>query len=307
MVSSMIAGPLQHLETFARAAELSSFTAAARALNLTQAAVSQRIAALEAELGVALFRRQGGRVLLTEAGRRLHDYAQRILDLHREAREQVTGRPQPVTGELSLAASSIPGEHLLPELLSVFGQRHPSVQVKATVTDSQSALMQVEQGQAHLGLVGRKGDSPHLDGRCFARDQLVLVVPADHRWVKRRSISIADLYTQPLVLREAGSASRWCLEQALTGTGRSPHDLRVVAELGSNETIKEAVFRGLGLAVLSTFAVQKDVQAGRLHCLGVAGLPLEREMFVVWDRRRVLPIPARLFLDMLDSSAETRS
>src|SRR5262245_42019091 len=95
---------LPHLETFTHAAEASSFTAAAKALGLTQAAVSQRIGALEQILKVPLFRRRGGRVLLTEAGRRLHGYAQRILALHREALREVAGREVPLAGELSLAA-----------------------------------------------------------------------------------------------------------------------------------------------------------------------------------------------------------
>ena len=82
---------LPHLETFSKAAELSSFTGAAKALGLTQAAVSQRVQALEKSLGKRLFQRRGGRVLLTEAGKTLYDYAQRILDLHREARREVTG------------------------------------------------------------------------------------------------------------------------------------------------------------------------------------------------------------------------
>ncbi|MFO0846839.1 MAG: LysR family transcriptional regulator, partial [Gemmataceae bacterium] len=116
----MPADQLPHLETFARAAELSSFTAAARSLGLTQAAVSQRIAALERELDTPLFRRRGGRVTLTEAGRRLHEFTQRILDLHRQAREEISGVPTPVAGELILATSSVPGECLLPGLLSSF-------------------------------------------------------------------------------------------------------------------------------------------------------------------------------------------
>ena len=136
---------LPYLDTFARAAELSSFTAAAHDLGLTQAAVSQRIQALEADLGVPLFRRQGGRVLLTDAGRRLHDCAQRIFALYREARDQVAGQKAPLTGELSLAASSIPGEHLLPALLSAFHHRHAHVQVRATVTDSRQVLQQHRQ------------------------------------------------------------------------------------------------------------------------------------------------------------------
>src|SRR5215218_9238462 len=94
---------LPHLETFAQAAELGNFTAAARALGLTQAAVSQRIQPLEQALDVPLFDRQGGHVRLTDAGHRLHDYARRILDLHREAFQEVSGRPSPLAGELTLA------------------------------------------------------------------------------------------------------------------------------------------------------------------------------------------------------------
>src|SRR5438128_617849 len=107
---------LPHLDTFAKAAELSCFTTAAKVLGVTQAAVSQRVQALEQDLGVPLFSRRGGRVLLTEAGHRLYASTQRILALHQEARAIVTGHQAPLTGELALAASSVPGEHLLPEL-----------------------------------------------------------------------------------------------------------------------------------------------------------------------------------------------
>jgi DNA-binding transcriptional LysR family regulator len=296
----MNADPLPHLETFARAAELSSFTAAARALGLTQAAVSQRIQSLEQALGVSLFRRQGGRVLLTEAGQRLHPYAQRLVVLHHEARQAVTGRKAPLTGELTLAASSVPGEHLLPALLSAFRQKYPHVQVRAAVADTRAVLDQIEHGRAHLGLVGGKGDSPHLEYRCFACDTLAVIAPARPPWARRKRLSLGQLLRQPLILREAGSGSRGCLEQALARAGKSPRDLRVTLELGSNEAIKEAVQRGLGVAVLSTQTVQKEVEAGELLALRVTGLPLLREMFVVWDRRRVLSIPARLFLDLLE-------
>jgi DNA-binding transcriptional LysR family regulator len=293
------AGPLPYLDTFARAAESGCFTTAARALGLTQAAVSQRVGALERALGVPLFRRQGGRVLLTDAGRRLHGYAQRILTLHDAARQEVTGRKAPVAGELTLAASSVPGEHLLPAALPAFRRKHPHVKVRVTVTDSQEVLEEVSRGKAHLGLVGGKADRPHLEFRPFACDRMALVVPAGHALARRKRVSLAELLRQPLILREPGSGSRWCLERALTQAGRSAADLQVVLEMGSNEAIKEAVLRGLGLAVLSTHVVEKELRSGRLHGLRVTGLPLERDMYLVWDRRRALPIPARLFLDFL--------
>ncbi len=109
---------LPHLETFAKAAELGSFTRAAKALKLTQAAVSQRIQSLEHALDKSLFQRRGGRVLLTAAGKKLYAYAEQILELHRHAWREVASQETPLSGELLLAASSIPGEHLLPELLS---------------------------------------------------------------------------------------------------------------------------------------------------------------------------------------------
>jgi DNA-binding transcriptional LysR family regulator len=290
---------LPHLETFARAAELSSFTAAARELGMTQAAVSQRIQMLEQALGVPLFARQSGHVLLTDAGRRLYDYAMRILELHREALKEIGGRPAPLAGELELAASSVPGEHLLPDLLAVFRERYPHVQVRVSVSDTREVSHLVEQGQAHLGLVGGKPDSPHLEFRSFATDTLVLVVSAKHPWAKRKRVTPAQLAEQPLILREPGSASRACLEQGLAAAGTSLGVMRIALELGSNEAIKEAVRRDLGLAVLSAHVVRREVEAGVLHSIEVADLPLTREMFAVWDRRRVLPIPARLFLDLL--------
>jgi DNA-binding transcriptional LysR family regulator len=302
----MSADQLPHLETFARAAELSCFTSAARALGLTQAAVSQRIQALEGALGVSLFQRRAGRVSLTAAGQRLYPFAERILALHREAIEGVTGHALPITGELILAASSIPGEHLLPDLLGAFRARYPHIQLRATVTDTQSVLRQVEQSAAHVGLVGGRTDNPALDFRHFATDRIVLVVPAGHPWRGKRRVTLAQLADQSLILREPGSGSRWCLERGLAGAGQSLRDLCVALELGSNEGIKEAVLRGLGAAFLSSYAVADDLAAGRLHAVPVAGLSLERELFAVWGRGRALPIAARLFLDLLPAAVPAR-
>lgn len=292
---------LPYLETFSKAAELSSFTGAAKALRLTQASVSQRVQALEKTLGMSLFKRQGGRVLLTEAGQKLYEYAQRILDLHRQARREITGHDTPIGGELSLAASSIPGEHLLPDLLSLFGQKQPHIRVRATISDSMGVMAQVERGEVSLGLVGRKTDNPHLEFRYLASDRMVLVVPPGHALSKRKKVSVKQLPRSPLILREVGSGLRHCFEKSLDKAGLSLADFRVVLELGSNEAIKEAVLRSIGVAILSTYAVQKELRAGLLHALEVSDLHCDRDMYVVQDRRRVLPLPARLFLLFLET------
>jgi DNA-binding transcriptional LysR family regulator len=293
---------LPYLETFSKAAELSSFTSAAKALGLTQAAVSQRIQALEKTLDKSLFQRQGGRVMPTKAGQKLYAYAQRILDLHREARKEITGYETPVVGELVIAASSIPGEHLLPALLSAFGQKYPHIQMRAAISDSMAVMGQVERGEVSIGLVGRKADNPHLEFRYLTRDQMVLVAPPGHALSRKKKVTVDQLAAHPLILREAGSGLRHCFEQSLERAGRSLAELRVALELGSNEAIKEAVQQGVGVAVLSALAVQKELKARRLHALEVQDVHCDREMFVVRDHRRVPSLPARLFLTFLETN-----
>lgn len=291
---------LPYLETFSLAAELLSFTAAAKELNITQAGVSQRIQALEQSLGVQLFSRQG-KVQLSDAGQRLYEFAQRILELHREAREEITGRSTPISGDLHLAASSIPGGHLLPALLSVFRKEFPQIQVKADVSDSDLVTQQVESGKAHLGLVGRKPEGHALEQRAFAEDELVAVVPPNHDWTASTKLTLKKLMSQPLVLREAGSGTRHCFERALARTKLSLSDFQVAMELGGNEAVKEAVAQGLGVALLSSLAVEKERQAGTLRVLRISDAELARDLYVIWDKRRALPPPARAFLRFLNS------
>lgn len=296
--------PLPHLETFTEAAERGSFTAAARHLGLTQAAVSQRIQQLEEVVRAALFHRTAGGVVLTAAGRRLHDYARRIQELTSEARASVTGASDEVRGELALAASSVPGQHLLPPVLAAFRDRHPSVRVRVSVSDTALVLRQVERGRTHLGLVGGQGDGPHLEFRRFARDELALVVPAGHAWWRRRRVPVSDLLSQPLIQREPGSGSRRCLERALERLGVHPSRLTVALELGSTEAIKAAILEGAGVAVLSRRAVEAEVRSRRLRTVAVAGLVLVRDIYVVRDRRRALPAPAELLLSLVRPEPE---
>src|SRR5437763_3566755 len=186
---------------------------------------------------------------------------------------------------MSPVLGPIPGEYLLPALLAQFGQKYPHIRVRATVSDSIGVMAQVERGEVSLGLVGRKADNPHLEFRYLASDKMVLVVPPGHAWAKRKQVSLKQLSAHPLILREVGSGLRHCFEKSLEKAGRSLADLRVALELGSNEAIKEAVLRGIGIAILSTYAFQKERKAGQLHALEVSDLHCDRDMFVVQDKR----------------------
>ncbi len=292
---------LPHLLTFVRVAEQGSFTAAASELGVTQAAVSQRIAILEKELRVSLFDRRAGRIALTEAAQRLYEYARQILDLHDRARTNVSGFHPEVSGDLSIAASSVPGECFLPPLLSAFHTEHPRVRVKAAVSDSRLVLREIAKGRATLGLVGQKTENPKLEYRMIGSDRLVLIVHPKHPLVGRKTVTLRALQGESLIIREPGSGSRSALENGLARAGSSLAALDVTLELGSNAAIMDAVRRGIGIAFLSHLAVRRDLGSKELQTIAVKGLDLTRHFYVVFDRSRPLPPAAAAFLQLLES------
>ncbi|HUG89893.1 MAG TPA: LysR substrate-binding domain-containing protein, partial [Planctomycetaceae bacterium] len=255
---------LRHLQTFAAATELQSFTKASRTLSLTQAAVSQHIAALERELRVSLFTRLGRSVTPTETGRRLYAYARRILDLLDEAEREVGHVPPSVRGTLHIAASTVPAESVLPELLLDFHGRYPDVRAQVDVSDSAGATRAVESDAAELGFIGEPPHTSKLAAVPVAQDELVLVLPPEHPLARSPRLKAKSLRELPFILREPGSGSRRCVEHALEAAGLSPGDLHVVMEMNSNDAIRQAVERGVGAAFLSRHTLARDLDEGRL-------------------------------------------
>jgi LysR family transcriptional regulator, low CO2-responsive transcriptional regulator len=293
---------LPHLATFALAAETCSFTATAKSLRLTQSAVSQRIQELELSLKTQLFTRRGGRLELTSSGRTLYEYAQKILKLHAEAGEEITGKKSVPAGDLNIAASSVPGEHLLPALLDDFVKQFPQLRVRVSVSDSNSVFEQIATGKVSIGLVGRLIENPHLKFRYLASDKMLLAVPPGHPLSRKKKVTSKELTQYPLILRETGSGMRHCFEAALDRINRSLSDFRIVLELGSNEAMKKAVLGKTGLAVLSQHAIQEELESGRLKSVTFADLQCDRNIYVITDDRRVLNAPARMFLHFLDNT-----
>lgn len=295
----MTASSLPHLATFVSAAESCSFTATARAMGVSQAAISQRIQQLEGVLRVSLFRREGGRLSLTEAGRTLCTYAREILRLHDEVSGKLRGSVEPecVSGELELAASSVPGEHLLPRALTEFRQRYPKIKVRLSVSDTVCVVQSVAERKVPIGFVGAKLERACLTYQPFAKDRIVVAVPADHPWGRRRSVPLQSLMKATFIQREKGSATRQTFETCLREAGQSPSDLRVTLELGSNEAIKEAILRGAGVAMVSEGVIEKEIRDGSLHSLTVKGLSLQREFYVVRNKDLEVSRNVALFVE----------
>ena len=294
---------LRLLKTFSTAARHGSFTRAADELQLTQSAVSQQISALEAELETPLFERRGRGVGLTEAGRKLDDYARQIVDLADEAVRVVGESGQELEGELRIASSTVPSEYLLPDLLAGFRARWPKVRESLSVSDSARATAAVESGAADVGFVGEQPRLASVNAQAVFDDELVLVVARDHPLSERGTVTLNQLKKEPLIFREPGSGSRRCVEQALEGKGHTVNDFTIALEANSNEMIRAAVRHRVGAAFLSRESVRRDLE---LATVRVRGLQLQRRLYVITSARRTPQSPARQFLEFIDDWKKTQ-
>jgi DNA-binding transcriptional LysR family regulator len=292
---------LRRLEVLAKVAELGSFSRAAEALRLTQPTVSEHVRALEEDLGVPLLDRLGRQITPTPAGQLLLGYARRILALTAEAQQALDRFQGRMSGTLVVGASTIPGEYVLPALIGQFKGKFPDIAISLLIGSSRRVCDWVEEGQVEIGVTGAEPASRALQSRALMADELVVAVPAEHPWVRRTSVSLAELRAEPLLLRERGSGSRHALERALSAAGTGLADFRVVGEMGSTQAIKQAVRAGVGISMISRRAVEDECRAGLLACVNLADLTVVRAFHLVTHRDRTRSPLAHAFVELIES------
>jgi DNA-binding transcriptional LysR family regulator len=287
---------LYKLEIFTYVVEQGSFSAAAERLLMTQSGVSQHIQDLEAALGTQLFRRGRRGVTLTVAGKRLHDYTQRILALVAEAENAVTDVEQLAAGQVQLGATPGVGVYLLPEWIQSFRSRYPRLTVQLQTKTTSEIVTDLRGGGLDLGII--EGELDEEIARVIGLHPLqeieqLVIVGARHPFWERKSLAVEDLNGQTLIMRQPGSQSRIWLEQMLQAHGIQA---RIAAEFDNVESIKRSVALGNGLAILPGYAVRDEQAYGALRALSVDGRPFVRTVKLVWDKRHYFSPVARSLL-----------
>lgn len=274
---------LGQLRVFEAVTRSGSFSGAAERLGVTPPAVSLQIRQLERAHAVRLFDRVGRRVRLTAAGRRLEEYAQRIVALAGDAERALEATRGFAGAQLRLLASATAAAYYLPPLITRFRSRYPDIRVQLDVGNSQRVRERIASLDGDLGMLGV--DTPHADlvFELLARDPLVVIVAPGHAWARRRRISMGELRDQALILRERGSASRQLVERRLAALGVR---VQPAMEISSNEAIKSAVEMGNGVGLMSAAIVRREVEAGHLRALGVSDERLVRNIYLVYHRER---------------------
>ncbi len=280
---------LYRLRIFLAVARRLSYSRAAEDLLISQPAVSRHVASLERELDVQLLGQSGNRVFLTEMGRMVLGYAQRLFDVEEELTTALTEAANLGRGRVRIGASSTPGVYLLPPVVAAFQDRYPGVEVSLLVANSQEVEARVLAGELDLGFVGM-GFQPGLQVLPYVNDRLLIVAAPSHPLASAGSVPLEWLRSERFLFREPGSGTRKVLEEELVRRGFRPHQ---VMELAGCEAVKRGVMAGMGVAAVSEHSVEIELRQGLLGVLLIEGLHLEREISLI-SRKDARPSAATL-------------
>lgn len=269
----------QSLIVFIKVVENKNFSKAAVELHMTQPAVSQYIRTLEDNVGVRLLERTNKYVRLTRAGDIVYHHAKEITGLYTKMQNLVDDLVKKASGPISIGASYTFGEYVLPRIIA--NMRHLYSEIYPTVTIGNTADIAelVKRNQLDVGIVeGHFKGEDQLDIKEFATDEMVIVASSDHQLNQKDKINIKNLAEQTWILRETGSGTREAAENIFKNMKFTP---KQVIHFSSTQSIKEAVEAGLGISLLSRWAIQKELELGRLQILPIQRLPYTRQFSIV--------------------------
>ena len=275
----------RRLQVFHTVARMLSFTKAAESLHMTQPAVTFQVRQLEEHFNTRLFDRTHNRISLTDAGRRVFEYADRIFELYGEMENGVRELTGEISGALTIGASTTIADYMLPTLLGDFNARYPEVAIHLKVSNSDGIVSMVESNAIDLGVVESPVSNKNLVVETCKQDQLVAIVPKGHPLTGQKQIRFSALLDYPFICREEGSGTRDVINGYLDGLPECAAGIKVAMELGSPEAVKGAVEAGMGVSVVSRATVQKELKLGTLVTLALDP-PLVRPFSFVHQKQK---------------------
>jgi DNA-binding transcriptional LysR family regulator len=275
----------RRLQVFHTVAKLLSFTKAAESLHMTQPAVTFQVRQLEEHFNTRLFDRTHNRINLTEAGKQVYNYADKIFELYAEMNNAVREVTGEVSGALVIGASTTIAEYMLPALLGDFKVKYPDVTVHLKVSNTDGIVHMVENNDIDLGVVEAPVSNKNLVVEVCRQDELVAIVSPQHALAKASVMPLAELVHHPFICREEGSGTREVIAEHLHVNHMNNADINVCMELGSPEAVKGAVEAGMGMSVTSRATISKELQLGTLVALTLDP-PLQRPFSFVHQKQK---------------------
>ncbi|MFQ8662622.1 MAG: selenium metabolism-associated LysR family transcriptional regulator [Lachnospiraceae bacterium] len=293
---------LKQLEAFVQVAEGGSFSKAAKELFLTQPTISSHISSLERELNARLFVRNTKEVSLSEDGIKLYKYAKQMLDLQREIEVTFGMDEEGESHAVIIAASTIPAQYLLPEVLTRFSERYPQEQIRIQETDSSKVVMQIVDHRVDIGFTGTVLEKKHCKYIPFYKDELVIITPNTPKYqelAQGNKEDISWIKKEHVIMREEGSGTRKEAELQLKGAGVKFAGLDIIASIENQETIKKSVRQGMGISVLSKLATADEVANGEILAFPIPNSDEGRDINLVYNKNYQMTRSAERFIKVV--------
>lgn len=292
---------LRQFRVFEAVASRLSFTQAAKALHLSQPAVSMQVKLMEEQVGLPLFEQLGKQIYLTEAGQEIYHYSRAIGQLLSEAEEVINELKGAHRGRLTIAVAST-ANYFVPTLLGIFHERFPQVTVSLDVTNRETLLKQLEENEVDLVVMGQPPKEMNLEAGAFMDNPLVVIAPPDHPLAQEKNIPMSRMEDEVFLTRERGSGTRSAIERFFNQHGVQ---LNTGMEIASNEAIKQSVQAGLGLGLLSRDTLEMELALNKLVILDVEDFPILRHWYVMHRKGKRLSTVAQAFKQFLLEEANT--
>lgn len=289
---------LNLFKTYVRVIDTQNLSRTAEEIGISQPAVTKQIQSLEDIYGVMLLERSGRKLRPTEAGELLYQCAREIIRTVERTEREMQSLADSNKGSLTLGASTIPGQYLLPKLIKQYKDRHPHVSISLSISDSEKVFNQVAERGLDVGVVGAWINNRKVDGFPWLTDELVVIAPENYRH-KNDSVRLSDLGGEKWIIREKGSGTRRAMEELIFKAGLKKENLNITMEAGSTEAVLAMVEAGMGLSIVSRLALGND--AARLRCrqLRIEDQDVTRQFYIIYPSQKSRRDSVNTFLEYL--------
>lgn len=275
---------LQQLRILKAIATEKNFTKAADILYLSQPSLSKQIKTLEKNLNITLIQRENNKISLTENGKILLNYCERILPLCEECCRVLIDLKNGERGNLTIGANPTIGRYLLPKMLELFVKNYPHIKVEIKINSNRNISKSVKNKEVDLGLIS--GEIPkqfqkHILAEPFLEDEILLIVSKSHALASKNILSKEDLYDLNFISLSSGSTFRKFIDNVLSQNQIEIDRLKIILQVNSLEAMKAAVSLGLGVAFISSLAIEKDMELKTLKILKIENMEITQPLSIL--------------------------